>query len=108
MINGMAFGRSPEGDYDLWEDLGNPGWGWGELLPYLKKVRFCKAKSTGNAFRSLQLSAERKLHLFTPEQSMELSMILQHTGMRALCSLLYMPFYLYPAVSKYTYKLPYA
>lgn len=67
VINGMAFDRGSEGDYDLWENLGNLGWGWGGLLPYFKKVRFCKAKSTGNAFRSLQLSAERKLHFFTPE-----------------------------------------
>lgn len=36
-INGMFFDRGSKGDYDLWEDLGNPGWGWNNLLPYFKK-----------------------------------------------------------------------
>jgi choline dehydrogenase-like flavoprotein len=35
----MFFDRGSRGDYDLWEDLGNPGWGWNGLLPYFKKVR---------------------------------------------------------------------
>ncbi|KAH8653230.1 alcohol oxidase [Tricladium varicosporioides] len=36
-VNGMAFGRGSEEDYDNWERLGNPGWGWDGLLPYFKK-----------------------------------------------------------------------
>ena len=38
LINGMMFDRGAPGDYDMWEDLGNPGWGWAGLLPYFKKV----------------------------------------------------------------------
>jgi len=34
----MMFDRGAPGDYDMWEDLGNPGWGWAGLLPYFKKV----------------------------------------------------------------------
>ena len=38
-VNGMAFERGSKADYDAWEELGNPGWGWNGLLPYFKKVR---------------------------------------------------------------------
>lgn len=38
MINGMFFQRGSAGDYDNWAKLGNPGWGWTDLLPYFKKV----------------------------------------------------------------------
>ncbi|KIM21070.1 GMC oxidoreductase [Serendipita vermifera MAFF 305830] len=36
-VNGMFFDRGSAGDYNLWRDLGNPGWGWEDLLPYFKK-----------------------------------------------------------------------
>ena len=38
LLNGMMFDRGAPGDYDMWEDLGNPGWGWAGLLSYFKKV----------------------------------------------------------------------
>jgi choline dehydrogenase-like flavoprotein len=38
IINGMYFFRGSAEDYDNWEKLGNPGWGWKGLLPYFKKV----------------------------------------------------------------------
>jgi choline dehydrogenase-like flavoprotein len=38
VVNGMFFARGSAGDYDAWENLGNPGWGWEGLLPYFKKV----------------------------------------------------------------------
>lgn len=38
-INGMFFDRGSALDYDAWVELGNPGWGWDDLLPYFKKVR---------------------------------------------------------------------
>ncbi|KAJ4344337.1 hypothetical protein N0V95_006128 [Ascochyta clinopodiicola] len=37
VINGMAFDRASAADYNAWEQLGNPGWGWNGLLPYFKK-----------------------------------------------------------------------
>ncbi|KER00065.1 GMC oxidoreductase [Aureobasidium subglaciale EXF-2481] len=37
VVNGMFFARGSRGDYDAWEQLGNPGWGWDGLLPYFKK-----------------------------------------------------------------------
>ncbi|PVF93076.1 alcohol oxidase [Serendipita vermifera] len=36
-VNGMFFDRGSKGDYNLWEQLGNPGWGWNGLLPYFIK-----------------------------------------------------------------------
>ncbi|KAL0263056.1 hypothetical protein SLS55_002031 [Diplodia seriata] len=38
VVNGMFFDRGGAPDYDAWEALGNPGWGWDGLLPYFKKV----------------------------------------------------------------------
>ena len=37
-VNGMFFDRGSAPDYDAWVELGNPGWGWKDLLPYFKKV----------------------------------------------------------------------
>ncbi|QYS96342.1 hypothetical protein H0G86_003594 [Trichoderma simmonsii] len=36
-INFMTWMRGAREDYDAWEALGNPGWGWDKLLPYFKK-----------------------------------------------------------------------
>ncbi|CCF34487.1 GMC oxidoreductase [Colletotrichum higginsianum] len=36
-VNGMAFDRGSKGDYDAWEELGNPGWNWESLSHYFKK-----------------------------------------------------------------------
>ena len=38
-VNGMQLDRASAADYDSWEKLGNPGWGWNGLFPYFKKVR---------------------------------------------------------------------
>ena len=38
VVNGMFFNRGSAEDYDAWEELGNPGWGWQSLLPYFKKA----------------------------------------------------------------------
>lgn len=33
-INGMVYMRGDPGDYDEWSDAGNPGWSYGEVMPY--------------------------------------------------------------------------
>ncbi|KAE8372233.1 hypothetical protein BDV26DRAFT_274571 [Aspergillus bertholletiae] len=36
-LNFMAWNRGNREDYDAWKELGNPGWGWDDLLPYFKR-----------------------------------------------------------------------
>ena len=37
-INGLIVIRGQPQDYDRWRELGNPGWGWNEVLPYFIKL----------------------------------------------------------------------
>jgi choline dehydrogenase len=37
-INGMFFSRGQRGDYDEWAGRGNRGWGYLDMLPYLKRI----------------------------------------------------------------------
>jgi choline dehydrogenase len=37
-INGSAYLRGQADDYDGWRRLGNPGWGWSDVLPYFRKL----------------------------------------------------------------------
>ncbi len=37
-INAMVYMRGLPSDFDDWEALGNPGWGWEGVLPFFKRV----------------------------------------------------------------------
>ncbi len=37
-INGMVYVRGPAADFDRWERMGNPGWGFGDVLPWFLKA----------------------------------------------------------------------
>lgn len=37
-INDMIYIRGFPWDFDGWQALGNPGWGWQDVLPYFKKI----------------------------------------------------------------------
>jgi choline dehydrogenase len=55
-INAMVYMRGQARDYDHWRDLGNPGWGWSDVLPYFKRHEdYCdgedEAHATGGELR---------------------------------------------------------
>lgn len=54
-INGMIYSRGNSRDYDNWEKLGNPTWGWNDVLKYFKK-------SEDNLVQSIANSHEGKYH----------------------------------------------
>ncbi|KAI0469423.1 GMC oxidoreductase-domain-containing protein [Xylaria cf. heliscus] len=37
IMNGLCWTRGSAADYDAWRNLGNPSWGWTDLLPYFLK-----------------------------------------------------------------------
>jgi choline dehydrogenase len=37
-INGMVYNRGSAADYDAIVDLGNPGWGWNDILPIFRQI----------------------------------------------------------------------
>lgn len=37
-INAMVFIRGQPEDFEDWKAMGNPGWGWDDVLPYFKKL----------------------------------------------------------------------
>lgn len=62
VVNGMAVTRGQKNDYNAWEELGNPGWGWEEMRKY-----FVKVKSSGEyAVRPQRIDLMKSSKLNTP------------------------------------------
>ena len=38
MLNWMIYFRGHSSDFDEWEALGNPGWGWKDVEPLFKRA----------------------------------------------------------------------
>lgn len=36
-VNGAVYNRGQKEDFDTWAELGNPGWGYADVLPYFRK-----------------------------------------------------------------------
>lgn len=37
-LNACIWVRGDSADYDAWEEMGNSGWGWSDVLPFFKKI----------------------------------------------------------------------
>lgn len=37
-LNGLLYVRGQPADYDRWRQMGNPGWGWDDVLPLFKRA----------------------------------------------------------------------
>ncbi|KAH9908617.1 hypothetical protein F4778DRAFT_354898 [Xylariomycetidae sp. FL2044] len=48
ITNGLCWTRGSAADYDAWENLGNPGWGWKGMLPYFLKAEHYTAPPDGS------------------------------------------------------------
>ncbi|XP_026277861.2 glucose dehydrogenase [FAD, quinone]-like [Frankliniella occidentalis] len=53
VLNYMLWTRGHRMDYDNWEKLGNPGWGFKDVLPYFKKLENMQVK---------EMAADKKWH----------------------------------------------
>ncbi|OQO09303.1 hypothetical protein B0A48_04701 [Cryoendolithus antarcticus] len=57
-LNFMAWTRPSREDLDAWEELGNEGWGWDDLLPfYQRSETFTPPSDSDNAQHQLQTDA---------------------------------------------------
>lgn len=59
-INAMIYIRGHRVDYDHWKDLGNPGWGFEEVLPYFQKAESQELKSSKNIPGKKSLVSNRR------------------------------------------------
>ena len=46
ILNGLCWTRGSEANFNAWEALGNPGWGWDDMQPYFRKVGLGRYFST--------------------------------------------------------------
>ena len=79
MLNYMLYFRGNPEDFNEWEKLGNPGWGWKDVLPFFKKAeKFSGPDSNGSygtegllgvmpnpyIYKVLQLSKKKMENIF--------------------------------------------
>nr|OQO29516.1 hypothetical protein B0A51_02608 [Rachicladosporium sp. CCFEE 5018] len=48
-LNLLSWDRGAKVDYNSWEELGNSGWGWDELFPFMKKAETYQPSSVNGA-----------------------------------------------------------
>ncbi|CAD7079886.1 unnamed protein product [Hermetia illucens] len=51
-LNGMLHIRGNRKDFDEWEEMGNPGWGWNSVLEYFKKSEDFRVEKTFSEHRN--------------------------------------------------------
>ncbi|KAL9595816.1 MAG: hypothetical protein Q9179_004838 [Wetmoreana sp. 5 TL-2023] len=62
-LNIMTWNRACKEDYDAWEELGNTGWGWDDMLPFFKKSERLYESDAEDQFVNHSYF-ERKFHGF--------------------------------------------
>ncbi|KAI1765470.1 GMC oxidoreductase [Hypoxylon sp. FL1150] len=62
VVNGLVWTRGSVADFDAWERLGNPGWGWNDLLPYFEKSERYSAPGGVRAHTLLEPVIEKHGH----------------------------------------------
>ena len=63
-VNGMIYIRGHHKDYDSWQDMGNPGWSYQDVLPYFRRME--SHEGGISQFHGdegpLRVSAQREVH----------------------------------------------
>ena len=62
ILNGMLWSRGSQGDYQDWVDLGNPGWSWGDLLPYFMKSETYTPVTSGDLAAQFSIEDDPFVH----------------------------------------------
>lgn len=67
-INGMIFVRGAPEDFDAWRDLGAPGWGYRDVLPYFRRIETSEdaESQVRGATGPLSVSPLPYIHELTP------------------------------------------
>jgi len=58
-INGMIYMRGQAADYDHWRQLGNPGWGWDDVLPHFLRSERREGEPSPHHGQDGELRVER-------------------------------------------------
>ncbi|KAI1475594.1 putative GMC oxidoreductase [Daldinia eschscholtzii] len=58
IVNGLVWTRGSVADFDAWEHLGNPGWGWMGLLPYFRKSENYSKQINNKPTRNIPMTTQ--------------------------------------------------
>lgn len=61
-INYLMFVRGSQKDYDGWESMGNPGWGWKDMLPYFVKSQTYDKRDVHEDPQFMPIAGVEKYH----------------------------------------------
>ncbi|KAK6431489.1 hypothetical protein LTR95_012350 [Oleoguttula sp. CCFEE 5521] len=62
LLNGMLWSRGGREDYEDWVRLGNPGWGWDDMLPYFMKSETFTPMRDARTAEEYSVREDRSVH----------------------------------------------